>query len=339
MAVLLASTASLMGYSELVRELGGCPEALARKAGLDAALLSDFEQMISGEVLTRLYDLSAKELSCPCFCLLLSQRQGIAVLGPVGLMMRQSLTFHDAYKALEKYIHLRSEAGTFSLDVNQKIAIIKYIPHLHGEDHCRQICDLSLGIGCSLIRLYFGKGWSPRAVYFQHQAPPDLAPYSMLFHAPISFQQEFNGLVFDASLLNATIGTFEPEVRQFLGSYLDELERSRKQDIVHQVRLLIRDLLPKGACSLVNIAQLMGLKERALQRRLMKETSSFQQILDQVRQEMATEFLSSANTNLTNLAQILGYADLSTFSKAFKCWFGVSPSRYVRPIDIGDHEN
>src|SRR5690606_35093445 len=139
---------------------------------------------------------------------------------------------------------------------------------------------LSLGIGCSLIRLYFGKGWNPRAVYFKHQAPPDLAPYNMLFHAPISFQQEFNGLVFDANLLQATIGTFEPEIKQFIGAYLDELERSRKQDIVSQVSLLIRELLPKGACSLKNIAQLMGLKERALQRRLSKEANSFQQILD-----------------------------------------------------------
>lgn len=328
MGVLLASTASLMGYSDLVKELGGNPEELANQAGLDAAILNDFDQMISGEVLTRLYDLSAKALSCPCFCLLLSQRQGISVLGPLGLMMRKSLTFHDAYKALEKYIHLRTEAGTFSLEVKDEIAIIKYIPHLHGEDHCRQICDLSLGIGCSLIRLYVGKGWNPRAVYFQHQAPPDLAPYNMLFHAPISFQQEFNGLVFDAKLLNAPLGSFEPEINQFLGSYLDELERSRKHDIVNQVSLLMRDLLPKGACSLKNIAQLMGLKERSLQRRLTKESTNFQQILDQVRQEMAQEFLSGPNTNLTNLAQVLGYADLSTFSKAFKLWFGVSPSQY-----------
>jgi len=330
MGVLLASSASLMGYSELVRELGGCPEELLMQTGLDTNLLNDLEQMISGEALARLFDLSARELSCPCFCLLLSQRQGISVLGPVGLMMHKSLTFHDAYKALEKYIHLRSEAGTFSLEVKRAIAIIKYIPHIHGEDHCRQISDLSLGIGCNLIRSYIGKSWNPRAVYFQHQAPPDLAPYNMLFHAPISFQQEFNGLVFDANLLNSTIGTFEPEIKQFLGSYLDALERTRKQDIVHQVSMLIRDLLPKGACSLKNVAQLMGLKERALQRRLNNEVSSFQQILDQVRQQMAKEFLDSPDTNLTNLAQILGYADLSTFSKAFKLWFGSPPSRYKK---------
>jgi len=328
MGILLANSASLTGYSELVSELGGNPEELVKLAGLDSALLNDLEQMISSEALARLFDLSALVLSCPCFGLLLSHRQDISVLGPVGLMMRKSLTFLDAYRALEKYIHLRSEAGTFSLEVKKAVAIIKYIPHIHGEDHCRQFCDLSLGIGCNLIRLYVGNGWNPRAVYFQHQAPQDLTHYNMLFHAPISFHQEFNGLVFDANLLNSTIGMFEPEVMQFLGSYLDELERSRKQDIVHQVSMLVRDLLPKGTCSLKNVAQLMGLKERALQRRLNKDDSSFQQVLDQLRKQMAKEFLDSPDTNVTNLAQILGYADLSTFSKAFKLWFGVSPSRY-----------
>jgi len=330
MTILLASSASLTGYPELVSELGGNPEELVMQAGLDIALLSDLEQMISGDALSRLFDLSALALSCPSFCLLLSLRQGISVLGPVGLIMRKSLTFHDAYKALEKYIHLRSEAGTFRLEIKFGIAIIKYTPHVHGDDNCRQICDLSLGIGCNLFRLYIGRSWNPKAVYFQHQAPPDLTPYTMLFRAPISFQQEFNGLVFDANLLNATIGTYEPEVTQFIGRYLDDLDGSKKQDLVHQVGMLIRDLLPKGACSLKNVAQLLGLKERALQRRLSHESSSFQQILDQVRQHMAKGHLDSPTTNLTNLAQTLGYADLSTFSKAFKLWFGVSPSQYNR---------
>lgn len=334
MHILLASSASLMGYSELVRELGGVPEDLIKQSGLDIALLDDLEQMISGEALARLFDLSAKALSCPSFCLLLSQRQSIAVLGPVGMIMRQSMTFHDAYRALEKYIHLRSEVGTFSLDVKKAVAIIKYTAHVPSEDHGRQLSDLSLGIGCSLIRLYIGKAWNPRAVYFQHQAPPDLSPYNMLFHAPISFQQEFNGLVFDANLLNSPIGTIEPEIQQFLGNYLDGLDRSRKQDFVHQVRMLIRDLLPKGSCSLKNVAKLMGLKERSLQRRLSNEAVTFQQVLDQVRQQVAKEFLDSPTSNLTNLAQVLGYADLSTFSKAFKRWFGVPPSRYKQKMSI-----
>lgn len=327
MSVLLVKTASLTGYAELVKELGGQPDILMEQVGLNPDLLENLDQMMSSDTLSDLFDVSARQLNCPCFCLLLSQRQGLAILGPVGLIMRQSLTFNDAFRALQKYIHLRSEAGTFDLEIEQDIAVIKYSPNVIGEDHSRQIVDLSLGIGCSLMRLYSGKNWNPRAVYFQHQAPTELSPYNLVFHAPISFLQEFNGLVFDAAILDSTFGTFEPEIQQFLGNYLDDMERARKQDIVHQVSLVIRDILPKGNCSLKSVSRLLGLKERALQRRLKKESTTFQQTLDQVRQAIAIEYLDSYNTNLTDLAQMLGYADLSTFSKAFKKWFGVAPSR------------
>ena len=104
MTILLASSASLMGYSELVTELGGKPEDLVKRAGLDISLLDGLEQMISGDALAQLFDMSAQALTCPCFGLLLSQRQDISVLGPVGLIMHQSLTFLDAYRALEKYL-------------------------------------------------------------------------------------------------------------------------------------------------------------------------------------------------------------------------------------------
>jgi AraC-like DNA-binding protein len=329
MHILLASNASLTGYSELVRELGGDPEVLMHCAGLELSLLEEFDQMMSAEAMSRLFDLTAHQLSCPSFCLLLSQRQGLSVLGPVGLVMSQSAYFHDAYQALEKYIHLRSEAGTFSLETDGAIAIIKYVPHVHGENHSRQICDLSIGIGCSLIRSYIGKHWKPRAVYFQHSAPVELSAYSMLFQAPLSFDQEFNGLVFDAALLDAPLGSDEPELRQFLSHYLDELEDLKEANIEHQCANIIRELLPKGSCSLRLVAQRLDLKERALQRRLNKINRSYQAILDQVRQKIATEYLASKTTNLTALSQLLGYTDLSSFSKAYKCWFGVAPSQHM----------
>jgi len=329
MNVLLARAASLIGFPELVRELGGNPERLMSQVGLDIHLLDDLDQMMNSVALSALLDLSAIELNCSCFGLLLSQRQGISILGPVGLIMRQQVTFLDAISALQKYLHLHSEAGSFNLEVSGDIAIIKYFSNVRGDDYSRQITDLSLGVGCNVIRLYSGKGWKPRAVYFQHKMPPDLSPYTMVFKSPISFQQEFSGLVFDSNILSSSVDSFEPEMQRFLGSYLDNLERERRQDCVHQVRIIIRSLLAKGNCSLKEVASLTGFKERSLQRRLKVEGFNFQTILDQTRQEVAKELLSEPDINLTQLAQRLGYAELSVFSRAFKGWFGVSPSKYV----------
>ena len=328
MKVLSARAASLVGFTELVSVLGGKPQQLMEKVGLDISLLDDLNQMMSSEALTLLLDLAAKELSCPSFGLLLAQRQGISILGPVGLIMRQSPTFFDAVTTLKKYIYLHNEAISFDLEVQNRIATVKYHSIVNGENHSQQITDLALGVGCNVMRLYTGKAWNPRSVYLRHQMPPDLSPYTLVFHAPISFSQEFSGFVFDANILYTTVDSFEPEMQRFLGDYLDDLGRSRTQDIVHQVSMIMRSALPKGHCSLVEISRLMGLKERALQRRLQKEGTTFQRLLDQVRQEIAKEYLNSSSVNMTDLALFLGYSELSVFSRAFKKWFGVAPSRF-----------
>lgn len=328
MHIFLASSASLTGYADLVSELGGNPEELMACADIPLTLLDGQERMINGESLSRLFDLSAQRLDCPAFCLLLSQRQDLSVLGPVGLMMAQSACFGDAYQVLEKYIHLRSEAGTFSLEVHGDLAIIKYVPHVQGHNQVQQICDLSLGIGCHLIRSYIGKHWKPRAVYFRHKAPSDMAAYSMLFRSPLSFEQEFNGLVFDAGLLQAPLGRDDTEIRQFLGRYLDALNEAKSLDVIQQCTMLIREQLAAGACSLKSVAQALGLTERTLQRRLRAQNSRYQNLLAKIRKEISAESLGSPGMNITLLSQQLGYADVSSFSKAYKSWFGVSPSHH-----------
>mgnify|MGYP000568323386 CR=1 FL=1 len=330
MSVLLARVASLIGYPELVRELGGDPESLMSKVGLDMHLLDDLDQMMSSDALSELLDQSAVILNCPCFGLLLSQRQGITILGPVGLIMRQQPTFLGAISALQKYLHLHSEAGSFNLELVDELAIIKYFPNVKGEGHSRQITDLSLGVGCNVIRLYSGKAWKPRAVYLQHKMPPDLSPYTMVFRSPISFVQEFSGLVFDARILKSTVDHFEPEMQRFLGGYLDGLDREKPQDIVQQVKVIIRGLLSKRHCSLKDVAGLVGLKERSLQRRLKIEGVTFQLVLDQTRKELTADLLKDSDINLTSLAQRLGYAELSVFSRAFKLWFGMTPTEYLK---------
>jgi len=118
-------------------------------------------------------------------------------------------------------------------------------------------------------------------------------------------------------------------MQRFLGIYLDGLERERPQSSVIQVKRMIVRLLPKGHCSLKEVASLMGYKERSLQRRLKHDGITFQVLLDQTRQEIIKDLLGDKELSLTMMAQRLGYAELSVFSRAFKGWFGVSPSKYI----------
>jgi AraC-like DNA-binding protein len=325
---MLARAASLQGFHELVVELGGNPDDLLTQAGLPSALVADPDQLISGHALCRVLDLAADTLQCPSFGLLLSQRQGISMLGPIGLLIKKSASFQDVFAMLHKYLSLHSELISFDLDIHGTHAVLRCFSHAQGADHGRQVIDLTLGVGCNIVRLYAGANWRPQAVYVQHQAPSDCSTYALVFHAPLRFAQEFNGVVFDAQLLQVPLRSFEADMQSFLGQYLDRQRQARGLDVVSQVRTVITTQLPKGRSSLQDVANVMRITPRTLQRQLAKQAVTFQALLDDVRKQTALAFLRSGTQNLTELAQILGYADLSVFSRAFKHWFGVSPSQF-----------
>ena len=87
--------------------------------------------------------------------------------------------------------------------------------------------------------------------------------------------------------------------------------------------------MPTGHCTLALVAQTLATAERTLQARLEAERSSFRELLEKVRREIATYHLSRGDMQLTQLAMILGYSELSAFSRSFRRWYGVSPRKWV----------
>jgi len=92
-------------------------------------------------------------------------------------------------------------------------------------------------------------------------------------------------------------------------------------------RLLI-DALARGTPTARQVAPALGISERTLARRLAAEDTSFGQILDDIRRDMALGYLEDPAISLAQIAFLLGYADQSAFSNAFRRWVGRSPSRF-----------
>jgi AraC-like DNA-binding protein len=96
-------------------------------------------------------------------------------------------------------------------------------------------------------------------------------------------------------------------------------------DFVQRVdREIIRNL-SRGYADLAAAADALGISSRTLQRRLVRAGTSYQHRLDEIRKVWAQQHLASGQISLTELSQLLGFGDLSTFSDRFKGWFGMSP--------------
>jgi AraC-like DNA-binding protein len=98
--------------------------------------------------------------------------------------------------------------------------------------------------------------------------------------------------------------------------------------VTHQVRQVLCRLLPQGEPKREAVAQALLLSERTLQRRLQEEGTSYQQLLDDTRRELAEQYLAQPNLPLLEIAYLLGFADPSNFFRAFRRWFDATPGEY-----------
>ena len=99
-----------------------------------------------------------------------------------------------------------------------------------------------------------------------------------------------------------------------------------KSDIAERVKVKIVELMPSGTATAKNIAKKLYLSNRSLNRRLNEAGTSFRDLLNQTRFEMASQYIDDANVDLVEIPYLLGYKNYSSFYRAYKRWTGRSPS-------------
>jgi len=321
--------ASLRGYVPLVEELGGNAEKLLRLAHIEPGLLKGDDQLIPAQSMCDIMEISAERLACPDFGLRLSQQQGVSMLGAVGLVVQQANTIGEALQLLQRYLHIHSQAGSLQMDVQHGLAQLSYTPHYDYQGRNQQLIDLTLGVGLNILTMLVGKHFRAKAIYFSYQTPADLRIYHRLFHAPLMFNSEDNRVLLDQNMLSLPVQSDRSEFKAFIDGYLAQLESAAPTLLEEKVELLIRQLVHTGNCNLSRTANMLNIHPRTLQRRLANRNTRFQQLLDQVRKQMALRYLQETEISITQLSQMLGFAEVSVFSRVFRGWMGMTPSQFI----------
>jgi AraC-like DNA-binding protein len=136
-------------------------------------------------------------------------------------------------------------------------------------------------------------------------------------------------LVWSAKDLALPVKTSNPGVERILERYLKELVgRLPKDDsFVERVRAVVTQALLDGRPTLETVARRVHASPRTVQRRLGEHTTSFAEIVGSVRRELAERLVKEKRLSMTEIAFLLGFADLSGFRRMYKRWTGVAPSR------------
>lgn len=320
---------SLSYFPELVVELGGNPDALLRRAGVSREHVGRRDAFITYRGLIRSVESAALATSCPDFGRRLGRRQGIEILGPVGVAASTASTVADAFVIFATYMGAYSPAITTRiLPVPQRHrARFQFAVTLEDAPPCPQVIEMSLAVALSVFRLLIAPTYAPLRVHLPHTALTSRHEYVLHYSCAPAFNQTFAGFTIRSADLERPLSQ-DRITHEAVVDYLRSLSRPGFTGMAQPVRELVRQLLPTGAATLDLVAAQFGLHPKTLQRRLAKEDCTFAGLVDQTRREMAERHLRDTEIDLGHLSRELGYAEQSVFTRSCQRWFGCTPTAH-----------
>ena len=312
-------------FPELLSELGVDPQLTLTSVGLPASSLDSPDNRIPYSALGRLLTESARRAGRPYLGLLVGGLWTLGHMGLVGQLMKHSPTIGDALRTLAVFHRLNSDGGTVFLFESKDVVTLGYAVHQPNVDGIEHIYDTVLVCGCNYIRELLGPHWNPLKVVFARARPVDPQPYRDYFRARLEFDSDHTAVYLPRRLLDQPVPGADPKTRRQLEA---KVEAATATDLLVRLHRALRLLLLTGGSSGDYVAQQLSMHRRTLHRRLKAQGTTFQQVLDGVRWDISRQLLGNTKLSLDDVALATGYADPSTFIRAFHRWSGTTPVKW-----------
>jgi len=248
----------------------------------------------------------------------------------VAFTMLSSETLSEALEKIMKYQRLISDGGEIDVYPEGDLACLVYKPAR--SDFSYHQIDVALVAIVAFTRWLLNKEAVVKKVAVKHANALGIEEYEAFFGSSVTFNSDKNALYFEPQLLQERLPGHDSGLAAMHEQLADsQLQRLSVVSIVGQVQ----QILSRPGQMLLSrdeVAQQLAMSGRSLQRKLQEESISFQQIQDQLRHQTALKLLNDADTSLAEIAEHLGFAESSTFYRAFKRWEGVTPGEFRQTL-------
>lgn len=314
----------LAGADELIGELGGDQFALRCEAGLEGAVPADPDFPIPAAGVVRLLELAAANCQCEAFGLLLSQRQDFTIFGPLWPLFRSASTVRELLQDLAEFFPVHTQGALAAIEKTPDgVAMIYDLAAGVAPTH-RQVIELGLGFVVGNLRR-LQPNWRPSDVQLRHGPPKQLTWHRRILGENLQFNADRNAIFIDENFLSHAFGLDEATSRSELTARFGAVRKILPGAFGTRAEIVVRGLLPFARCDLGATARMMRLSQRTTQRRLAAEGTTFDQILDKVRSDLAMSYLRDSELSAAAIAEILQFSETSALSRAFRRWFGLAP--------------
>ena len=310
-------------------EEGGDRREILSAVGLDDSRLRNPLSRISWQVTLRFFKVLQTHFHDPAVHLRLGEKSITQNFSDIGYATRLETDLASVIKANVQLQPLRQNmvGTTFHSNGQPPYFLWEYSPDVVQE--YASFVEFSVMSFARLSRQVLDEAPLLRSVHFRHQPQFDLSIYETAFGCPVKFGMPQTRL----EIAGRQVFRPSPFANQALFDAASErYELPAKWMMEDKTHLAfsyfyLAGELDKSPPTLDRMAASFGLSERTLRRKLVEEGMSFRDLLDKVRKDMCKLYFLEDTRSLGEIALLLGYSDLSAFTRAYKKWTGTPPSR------------
>lgn len=326
------SAGMVAGLRDYLDRRGAAADPLLQRSGLEGTLLDDPDRRIPLARYLALLRWAQVDLDDPLLALRYGANVGMSELSILGLIMETAPTMGEALHQLDRYGRLALEIddgspqprlmlerpGARLLLVEQRSPASD--PDLTEEAFARLVCGPRRFLPDQHVL----------AVRFGHSPRAPLAEYESALGCPVTFDAAHSYLELHPEVAGWPVAQHPRYVFGVLREKADVLLLRAEPPAFYRERVeaLLRATLHDGSASADAVAQRLGLSRSTLFRQLREEGTTYTEVLDTLRRDLAMNYLRSGKLSVNQIAYFLGFSEPASFSRAFRRWAGRAPGRF-----------
>ncbi len=307
---------------------------VCRAAKIDFAALSGPDARIPGSWMERLWAEAERLTGDPDLALHTAESYNPGALGVAGYVILSCASAAQVLDRLARYASLMNDGLRVRVSAHGDATVV-VSEAVEGLDNYleRRPRDpfevIAASLAITLSRLVNRK-IAPREVTFRHQAPPSIVEHARIFGLKPKFGAPENRVVFRSTDLEAPVISADPALLKAFEQRADALaaKLDRYGPLSRRALSVLRDKMKGVVPPLQEVASELAMSSRTVQRALRLEGTTYQKLVDEAQRDLAVSYLKTSGVSASEVAFLLGFSELSAFSRAFKRWTGSAPAKF-----------
>jgi AraC-like DNA-binding protein len=302
--------------------------SVVARAGVAPDTLRRPDARLSAEVAACVWSLAAERTGDEAMGLHFAEVVDASALGVVGYFAGASDSVRTALRRVITYHRLLKDPSEVELLESADSATVTELPPRAIHRWPRHFAEATIATYVTMIRAFTGARVSAHSVSFQHASPAGIDEHVRVLGCTPCFEAEANRVAFSREVLALPLVTGDAALSRYLAVAVEgQMGALPRDDLLPGLERVILAALPDGTPGIRGVARALGMGPRTLQRRLSERGTSFQGLVDRVRQTAARKLLGDARLSIAEVALLLGFSDASGLQRAHRRWTGRSPRR------------